>query len=48
MYRARRSAKGHLEPDADDDVVQKSLGFEGYEHSPRAETRKANVDKDSN
>ncbi|KAI5983347.1 cytochrome oxidase assembly factor [Pisolithus albus] len=40
FFKARRNAQGHLEPDAEEDVVQKSLGFEGYEHSPRAETRK--------
>ncbi|KAL4072672.1 cytochrome c oxidase assembly protein CtaG/Cox11-domain-containing protein [Scleroderma yunnanense] len=48
FFKARRNARGHLEPDADEDVVQKSLGFEGYEHSPRAEVRKADVDKSSN
>ncbi|KIK62942.1 hypothetical protein GYMLUDRAFT_41223 [Collybiopsis luxurians FD-317 M1] len=31
FFRARRNAQGHLEPDAPEDVVQKSLGFEGYE-----------------
>ncbi|KAI6042862.1 cytochrome oxidase assembly factor [Pisolithus marmoratus] len=41
FFKARRNARGHLEPDADEDIVQRSLGFEGYEHSPRAETRKA-------
>ncbi|KAI6042617.1 cytochrome oxidase assembly factor [Pisolithus marmoratus] len=34
FFKARRNARGHLEPDADEDVVQRSLG-------PRAETRKA-------
>lgn len=37
--RARRNAQGHLEPDAADGVVQKSLGFDSYEHSPRVEIR---------
>jgi len=39
FFRARRNAQGHLEPDAADDVVQKSLGFDQYEHAPRAEVR---------
>lgn len=34
FFRARRNAHGHLEPDAAEAVVQKSLGFDGYEHSP--------------
>lgn len=29
--RARTNQYGHLEPDAPEEVVQKSLGFEGYE-----------------
>ena len=29
--RARRNARGDLEPDAPEDVVQSSLGFGGYE-----------------
>lgn len=45
FFKARRNAQGHLEPDAEEDVVQKSLGFEGYEHSPRAETRKTEGSK---
>ncbi|KAF9223774.1 hypothetical protein BS17DRAFT_704977 [Gyrodon lividus] len=44
FFRARRNGQGHLEPDAADDVVQKSLGFDGYEHSPRAEVR--NIEKE--
>ncbi|KAI9573999.1 cytochrome c oxidase assembly protein CtaG/Cox11-domain-containing protein [Boletus coccyginus] len=40
FFRARRNVQGHLEPDAADDVVQKSLGFDGYEHAPRAEVRR--------
>ena len=39
MSRARRNAQGHLEPDAADEVVQKSLGFDSYEHAPRVEVR---------
>ncbi|KAF9243399.1 cytochrome c oxidase assembly protein CtaG/Cox11-domain-containing protein [Melanogaster broomeanus] len=35
FFRARRNTQGHLEPDAADDVVQKSLGFDSYEHAPR-------------
>ena len=30
-YRARRNARGDLEPDAPEDVVQNSLGFGDYE-----------------
>lgn len=37
--RARRNAQGHLEPDAADDVIQKSLGFDSYEHAPRVEAQ---------
>ncbi|KAF8740093.1 hypothetical protein AX14_008723 [Amanita brunnescens Koide BX004] len=32
FFRARRNVQGHLEPDADDETVQKSLGFDGYEN----------------
>ncbi|KAF9007594.1 cytochrome c oxidase assembly protein CtaG/Cox11-domain-containing protein [Cyathus striatus] len=32
---ARRNEMGHLEPDAPDDVVQSSLGFDKYEHAPK-------------
>lgn len=39
FFRARRNERGHLEPDAPEDVVQDSLGFGKYEHSPRAEVR---------
>ncbi|KAF5391697.1 hypothetical protein D9757_002440 [Collybiopsis confluens] len=31
FFRARRNPQGHLEPDAPEDIVQKSLGFENYE-----------------
>jgi len=33
FFRARRNARGHLEPDADNDRVQASLGFGQYEHA---------------
>lgn len=36
--RARRNVQGHLEPDADDETVQKSLGFDRYENV-KVETR---------
>uniref|UniRef100_A0A8H8CL11 Uncharacterized protein n=2 Tax=Psilocybe cubensis TaxID=181762 RepID=A0A8H8CL11_PSICU len=39
FFRARRNDQGQLEPDAAEDVVQNSLGFGGYEHAPKAETR---------
>jgi cytochrome c oxidase assembly protein subunit 11 len=35
FQRARRNAYGHLEPDAAEDVVQKSLGFDTFEHAPK-------------
>ncbi|KAF7327643.1 Cytochrome c oxidase assembly protein cox11 [Mycena kentingensis (nom. inval.)] len=40
FFRARRNKQGHLEPDAAQDVVQTSLGFGAYEHSPKAEDRR--------
>ncbi|KAG7440020.1 uncharacterized protein BT62DRAFT_911507 [Guyanagaster necrorhizus] len=40
FFRARRNKFGHLEPDAQEDVLQKSLGFSEYEHAPKAEARK--------
>ena len=33
--RARRNQRGHLEPDASDEVVQASLGFNEYEHAKK-------------
>jgi len=39
FFRARRNSRGHLEPDAPDDVVQASQGFSDYEHAPKAEDR---------
>jgi cytochrome c oxidase assembly protein subunit 11 len=40
IYRARRNARGHLEPDAPEDKVQESLGFGNYEHAPKPDTPK--------
>ena len=37
FFRARRNRFGHLEPDAADDVVQQSLGFDKFEHAPRSD-----------
>ncbi|KAF4597238.1 hypothetical protein EYR40_007690 [Pleurotus pulmonarius] len=37
FFRARRNRQGHLEPDAPEDVVQQSLGFDKYEHGPKRE-----------
>jgi cytochrome c oxidase assembly protein subunit 11 len=39
LCRARRTASGMLEPDASEDVVQKSMGFDGYELAPKKEDR---------
>jgi len=39
FFRARRNERGQLEPDAEDDIVQNSLGFGGYDHAPKAENR---------
>lgn len=39
FFRARRNARGHLEPDADDKVIQESLGFGAVEHAPLVEHR---------
>jgi len=38
FYRARRNERGQLEPDAEEQVVQKSLGFDKYEHGPKTTT----------
>jgi len=43
FFKARRNAKGHLEPDASEAVVQKSMGFEDYEIAPRKEDRQEGV-----
>lgn len=34
-HRARRNEKGHLEPDAPEEVVQSSLGFDKYENAKK-------------
>ncbi|KAF8199677.1 cytochrome c oxidase assembly protein CtaG/Cox11-domain-containing protein, partial [Pholiota molesta] len=39
FFRARRNEQGLLEPDAEEDVIQNSLGFGGYENAPKAEIR---------
>lgn len=38
--RARRNARGHLEPDAPEDKIQESLGFGSYEHAVKSNTNK--------
>ncbi|RDB26424.1 Cytochrome c oxidase assembly protein COX11, mitochondrial [Hypsizygus marmoreus] len=43
FFRARRNAHGQLEPDAEEDVVQNSLGFGGFENAPKAEIRNTNA-----
>jgi len=48
FFRARRNEHGQLEPDAEEDVVQNSLGFGGYEHAPKAEIRNSIESSDSN
>ncbi|KIP05845.1 hypothetical protein PHLGIDRAFT_24875 [Phlebiopsis gigantea 11061_1 CR5-6] len=40
FFRARRNSRGQLEPDASDDVVQASQGFDKYEMAPRVEDRR--------
>ncbi|KAF9073132.1 cytochrome c oxidase assembly protein CtaG/Cox11-domain-containing protein [Rhodocollybia butyracea] len=40
FFRARRNSQGHLEPDASEDVVQKSLGFESYELAKKKDDEK--------
>ncbi|KAG5651363.1 hypothetical protein H0H81_008932 [Sphagnurus paluster] len=39
FFRARRNQKGQLEPDAEEDAIQTSLGFGQYEHAPKPEVR---------
>ncbi|KAJ3720789.1 cytochrome c oxidase assembly protein CtaG/Cox11, domain-containing protein [Lentinula guzmanii] len=36
FFKARRNQQGQLEPDAPEDVIQKSLGFESYELAKKA------------
>ncbi|XP_006459091.1 hypothetical protein AGABI2DRAFT_201034 [Agaricus bisporus var. bisporus H97] len=40
FFRARRNARGHLEPDAPEDKIQESLGFGSYEHAVKSNTNK--------
>ncbi|KAE9405123.1 hypothetical protein BT96DRAFT_1065740 [Gymnopus androsaceus JB14] len=40
FFRARRNNQGHLEPDAPEEVIQKSLGFESYELAKKASESK--------
>ncbi|KAJ8692524.1 Cytochrome c oxidase assembly protein cox11, mitochondrial [Pleurotus ostreatus] len=44
FFRARRNRQGHLEPDAPEDVVQQSLGFDKYEHGPKHEGTNESVE----
>ena len=37
FFKARRNQRGQLEPDAADHLVQKSLGFDKFEHATKAE-----------
>ncbi|EKM58282.1 uncharacterized protein PHACADRAFT_117099 [Phanerochaete carnosa HHB-10118-sp] len=46
FFRARRNAHGHLEPDAPNDVVQASLGFDKYEMAPKVEGRNRSTEED--
>ena len=39
FFRARRNEHGQLEPDAPEDVVQASLGFDQYENAPKVGQR---------
>jgi hypothetical protein len=39
IFRARRNAQGTLEPDAAEGDVQKSMGFDKFDHAPRKEER---------
>lgn len=48
FFRARRNERGQLEPDAEEDAVQASLGFGGYENAPKAEVRNATTPSSSN
>ncbi|KAM6504471.1 Cytochrome c oxidase assembly protein CtaG/Cox11 domain containing protein [Amanita muscaria] len=38
FFRARRNARGHLEPDADEETVQNSLGFGQFENMPKVKS----------
>jgi cytochrome c oxidase assembly protein subunit 11 len=39
MVRAKRNDKGHLVPDASEEVIQKSQGFENYQLARREGTK---------
>ncbi|KAG6853979.1 hypothetical protein C0991_011842 [Blastosporella zonata] len=39
FFKARRNERGQLEPDAEEETVQASLGFGGYENAAKAEVR---------
>jgi len=41
FFKARRNERGHLEPDAPNDIVLASQGFSGFEHAPKAEERRS-------
>ncbi|KAJ3995754.1 cytochrome c oxidase assembly protein CtaG/Cox11, domain-containing protein [Lentinula boryana] len=43
FFRARRNQQGQLEPDAPEDVIQKSLGFESYELAKKASDESSKV-----
>ncbi|KZV73033.1 cytochrome oxidase assembly factor [Peniophora sp. CONT] len=45
FFKARRTERGDLVPDASDEVVLKSQGFDKYEHAPRIEAKMALPDK---
>ncbi|KAF7799768.1 hypothetical protein EIP86_011010 [Pleurotus ostreatoroseus] len=47
FFRARRNSHGHLEPDAPEDTVQASMGFDKYENAPKVEDRKDTETKDA-
>ncbi|KAK4685642.1 cytochrome c oxidase assembly protein subunit 11, partial [Tremellales sp. Uapishka_1] len=38
FFKARRNEQGHMVPDASEDIVQKSQGFENYELAKKAHT----------
>jgi cytochrome c oxidase assembly protein subunit 11 len=43
FFRARRNAQGHLEPDADEETVQNSLGFGRFVNMPKAVNHSAST-----
>lgn len=44
FQRARRNEQGHLEPDAPEEVVQTSMGFDKFEHAPKVGDRPRSPD----